>query len=578
MKIGIDFGSTYSTVSAYNRVDDRVEALTLMEGEPASIPSVVSISKRGQVTCGQAAKSQVGRKTVKIYEAFKMLLTEQNQAVLRSHGYDERYTPRYITRCFLNNALQGILKRYDDGRGLEKVCICVPEIWSRKVRTLDGRVILRDILQNDLDVPVGAVQVVNEPDAASAFFAYNYEKTTGRRFDGHLLLIDYGGGTLDITLTRVFPNQNGTMEIQQVDSDGEGENHPNAQGEYTIGKAGIAYMQTLAIRAMRDCGVLGEDETPAYTSPAFLSVVRDLESQLKSADCIESIEDAFEIYGSYRDLEQILQDEPDPEEENPISLEYNGVEFPVTCQQMYTVYRETIEGVVAEKIGKINQSVKRFIHADPCNPNSGAQDKFKIALVGGFGSFYLVRKQIAEIYKLDANESNDPRTQNIAADRRELAIALGAALLAEGQVILQKTAKYSIGLYAVTQDNIGKSHYGIQCHQIVEPGRPYFLRNDDSLPDTPDNRVTYTALRENINTFVIAFPGCQDSVKMVLKQEMRDRLAALPELGLWNCGFSMDENEIVTFHVVPRQGTPGQEHTIPLERYAQMFEMTEVTT
>ncbi len=387
MKIGIDFGSTYSTVSAYNRVDDRVEALTLMEGEPASIPSVVSISKRGQVTCGQAAKSQVGRKTVKIYEAFKMLLTEQNQAVLRSHGYDERYTPRYITRCFLNNALQGILKRYDDGRGLEKVCICVPEIWSRKVRTLDGRVILRDILQNDLDVPVGAVQVVNEPDAASAFFAYNYEKTTGRRFDGHLLLIDYGGGTLDITLTRVFPNQNGTMEIQQVDSDGEGENHPNAQGEYTIGKAGIAYMQTLAIRAMRDCGVLGEDETPAYTSPAFLSVVRDLESQLKSADCIESIEDAFEIYGSYRDLEQILQDEPDPEEEHPISLEYNGVEFPVTCQQMYTVYRETIEGVVEEKIGKINQSVKRFIHADPCDPNSGAQDNFKIALVGASAPF-----------------------------------------------------------------------------------------------------------------------------------------------------------------------------------------------
>lgn len=100
MKIGIDFGSTYSTVSAYNSVDDRVEALTLMEGESASIPSVVSISKRGQVTCGQAAKSQVGRKTVKIYEAFKMLLTEQNQAVLRSHGYDERYTPPIYYQMF----------------------------------------------------------------------------------------------------------------------------------------------------------------------------------------------------------------------------------------------------------------------------------------------------------------------------------------------------------------------------------------------------------------------------------------------------------------------------------------------
>ncbi|MCD8086523.1 MAG: Hsp70 family protein [Clostridiales bacterium] len=573
MKLGIDFGSTYSTGSGYNRVDDRVEPLTLTEGEPASIPSVVSISRRGQITCGQAAKNQVGKSTVKIYEAFKMLLTEQNQAVLRSHGYDEQYTPRYITKCFLNNMLQGILNRYDDGRGLEKVCICVPEIWSKKLRTLDGRVILRDILQNDLDVPVGTVQVVNEPDAASAFFAYNYEKTTGKRFDGHLLLIDYGGGTLDITLTRVCPNQNGTMEIRQVDSDGEGENHPNARGEYTIGKAGIAYMQTLAIRAMRDCGALGKDETPAYTSPAFLSAVRDLENQLKTAERIKDIEDEFELYGSYRDLEEILQAEP----EELLCLEYNGEEVPVTYQQLFAAYRETIEGVVSEKIGKINRSVKDYIQVDPCDPNSGMQDNFKIALVGGFGSFYLVRKQIAEIYKLDANERIDPRTQNIAADRRELAISLGAALLAEGKVVLQKTARYSIGLYTFSQDGVGKSRFAIRCHQPVKTDWIYFLLFDESKPDTPANRLAYSGLKKNIDTFVIEFPGYQGSVKMVLKQEMRERLARLPDIDLCDCGFSMDENEIVTFHAVPHQGMSGPKYAIPLERYAQMFEITEVT-
>ena len=46
MKIGIDFGSTYSTVSKYNPVNDSVEALHLEEGAPVSIPSAVSISTR----------------------------------------------------------------------------------------------------------------------------------------------------------------------------------------------------------------------------------------------------------------------------------------------------------------------------------------------------------------------------------------------------------------------------------------------------------------------------------------------------------------------------------------------------
>ena len=73
------------------------------------------------------------------------------------------------------------------------------------------RRILRSILQNEISCPVKHVQVVTEPEAASAYFAYHYEKETGKPFNGSLLLIDYGGGTLDITLTRIASDGNISM-------------------------------------------------------------------------------------------------------------------------------------------------------------------------------------------------------------------------------------------------------------------------------------------------------------------------------------------------------------------------------
>ena len=363
MKIGIDFGSTYSTVSKYDEILNHVTAITFSEGEPASIPSVVSVSKKGQITCGKGAKDQAGKKTVRIFEAFKMLLTETNQEMLRRRGYDEEYTPRRITKLFLESVLDGVLRREND-KGFEDLVICVPEIWSSKVATLDGRLILRDILINDIDIPVEHVQIVTEPEAASAFFAYNYEKQTGRNFNGHLLLIDYGGGTLDITLTKVTSDQQGIMEIRYVDGGGAGENHPDQSGGGTIGSAGIAYMQSVVTHALQDAGVVGQGESPDYTAPDFIAAVRDLESQLKSAERIRDIEDTFGAYGSYRKISRIFREEAI----DFITLEYDEEEVPVTFQHLFLAYQETIEQVLSEEIRKINEKVQKCIGKDPCEP------------------------------------------------------------------------------------------------------------------------------------------------------------------------------------------------------------------
>jgi molecular chaperone DnaK (HSP70) len=143
MKIGIDFGSTYSMVSKYNSITNNVEAITFSEGEPVSIPSVVCLSKQGKITCGRGAKDQTGKKTVRIFDAFKMLLTETDTDMLTHRGYDGTYTPRVITKYFLESMLRGVMHR-EGCTEFEDVVICVPEIWGKNYSNLnaqDGRII-----------------------------------------------------------------------------------------------------------------------------------------------------------------------------------------------------------------------------------------------------------------------------------------------------------------------------------------------------------------------------------------------------------------------------------------------------
>lgn len=111
MNLGIDFGSTYSTISTYNAITGRAEAIALVEGESVSIPSVVSIFGKSQkISCGKAAKEQIGKKSALIFEAFKMLLNEDNQEMLRKRGYDSTYTPHWAAKTYLSSLVGGAMK------------------------------------------------------------------------------------------------------------------------------------------------------------------------------------------------------------------------------------------------------------------------------------------------------------------------------------------------------------------------------------------------------------------------------------------------------------------------------------
>ena len=68
VNLGMDFGSTYTTVSVYREDTETLEALILGQGVPY-LPSVAARGK-GETLFGTAAKNKTGKKGYTIYEAF----------------------------------------------------------------------------------------------------------------------------------------------------------------------------------------------------------------------------------------------------------------------------------------------------------------------------------------------------------------------------------------------------------------------------------------------------------------------------------------------------------------------------
>lgn len=573
MKIGIDFGSTYSTVSVFEEKENALKTLTLVEGESASIPSVVAIAnKTNKVTCGHAAKNLAGKKTVKVYEVFKMLLNENDKDLLMSKGYDSVNTPQKITTLFFNSVLDGVMKRYNASK-FESVCICIPEVWENNALTLDGRSILINILEEKVNAKIDGVKVVTEPEAASAYYAYQYSKEVNAGFNGHILLIDFGGGTLDITLTEVVSSRNDRMEIAFKESCGVGENHLDTNGKIKIGDAGVAFFQQVIFLALLDAGIITNAKELDYSSAELQSFFKDLESQAKSNESMNEIEDIFGSFGTdFSSISAILEEEPIIFS----TFEYDGNEVDVTYQHLYKAYSKVIEKVLNDELVKIKPKIIRHIGEDPCAPESGKNDRFKIAIVGGFGSFYLVKKQIADFFCLD-DEKIDMRTQHINAEKKELAISLGAALIVSEKVVLQKTARFAIGLMD-SNGKVEKPKFAIKYHQVLEPDVPCFINGSNGKP------LSYACLCGNIDKFAVSFSESPNSyTPLKIKKSVIEKLdneLKKDVYGVWNCGFSIDKQEIITFHLIPSviKGTRAncKEHKIKLKSYKELFDMTEI--
>ena len=201
---------------------------------------------------------------------------------------------------------------------------------------MDGRTIIRNICRS-LEF-VDKVQVVSEPAAASAFFAHNFYLSTKENFEGRILLVDYGGGTLDITLTDVITvgdEEKNSVEIKVLERTGAGENE-----DRELGKAGIVYMENVMAQAILQAGAAQSRKSCFQTEN---SIRQWMSWNRNWQDRTEKIQDVFEEYG--------LDDPAELHRERFTILEYRGEDVEISYGLLLDVYDEIIRPVFCPAAG-----------------------------------------------------------------------------------------------------------------------------------------------------------------------------------------------------------------------------------
>ncbi len=527
-------------MSLYDRNNKQVFAYNLGEGADASIPSLIT-KRNGKYRFGAAARTQSGQKGTQVFKGFKMLLSSGNEEEWRKRGFTEEDSPEAISSRFLESILEKVLSDHGEEK-IEHLVIGVPEIWHQGINTIDGRTRIRNICRN---LPfVEEAQVVSEPAAASAFFAYHDSTGKETPYNGRILLIDYGGGTLDITLTKVESTVdeegNPSMEIRIEAETGAGENKDGA-----IGQAGIAYMEAVTeeaiVNAGREAGIEVNREE-LYRNSRFYQAVNQLESSLLTQT--EEIEEVFvsctdeddldELWGEFTGFPFLY--------ENEATARTLDVEIPYSL--MLRVYDRVIRDVLHEEIRKICD----YMQENGIDYRSPSSTDLKIVLVGGFGNFYPVHRQVEEEFGFSAYSDNRSQGTRLTRADREHAISYGTALLANQVMRIRHTAPYSIGA-AAKLNGQDAPIYAFRHRQDIKYRNIYFASDKNGNP--------YVYLIQNFRHIFVDW-GSGTPKRYALRDEFAKKIreameligeegAAGPDMAI--IGFSLDQSEVLSIHL-----------------------------
>lgn len=519
MNLGIDFGSTYSMLSYYDPAADTIRAVQTQNGS-IYIPSVACCDYDDQLITGHQAKDHLNQdRDAVAYRAFKMLLNETDQQRLNQMHYDREFTPKLVAREFLKQQILNAKQRCGTNK-FEKIVICIPQVWNTDIYTMSGKAILQEIcmeLKDELDI-LDKVTVVSEPAAASAYFAYAHQKKTQEPYNERMLIVDYGGGTLDISLTKVTTvvRKDGTtaMEIDVEGETGAGENHGNQ-----IGDAGIAYLEGTVRMALEEAGFpnVPHDGT-------FVQQVNQFESALINKANDIQVKVQLECNGDVSRLEY--------DTDVLVTLRYKGKKVPITYSTIYRSYNQIIAPVLHAQLEKVKAE---YLDPIKLNPQTDV-DKLQLALVGGFGQFELVRQQVYDFFHI---------VQQLEDGGREDAICYGAALIADGLVSLRKTAKLSMGLVTTFQ-GVETFDFAITKRMELEYDKVYYMPNPiifGGSYSTPGKATWRFAIGRGNRT--------DETHCLVPLAPTQHELNKIEPERTYTFGFSVDDSDIYSIHVIP---------------------------
>lgn len=190
--IGIDLGTTNSLVSVFR--NGRVEIIQGVTGEKM-IPSAVGIGADGALLIGQAAKERNVLHPDSCAVEFKRRMGKNDKIALG----EAFYTPEELSAFILKKCKEEA--EYYLGEAVTEAIISVPAYFDNDKREATK-------LAAGL-AGLKCQRILNEPSAA----ALSYRIESGNEDEQYIMVVDFGGGTLDVSLVDCFEN---IVEIEAV--------------------------------------------------------------------------------------------------------------------------------------------------------------------------------------------------------------------------------------------------------------------------------------------------------------------------------------------------------------------------
>ncbi|TGO03430.1 hypothetical protein PN36_06810 [Candidatus Thiomargarita nelsonii] len=494
--LGLDFGTTTSILSYHD--GQRIESFQLGgAGATPYIPSALSIDKTdNSLEIGQTALLNQGDKDYEVYTLFKMLLAEQNTDKLKEHGYVQ-HSPQTIAKQYIEQLLQRYRKERSINQPIRYLIITVPEIWVR-----EGNHAAREALKKICTELQLQVKLLSEPVAASVYFADRFKAKYQHEFHGHVLVCDYGGGTLDLSLSQVEGDQ-----ITVLEGTGKGTT------KKTMGIAGVAYDKAVVEKVLNK---------QAVTEKQFYELLIKFEKQkISQTDKLK------------KRLEQYRK--------NPATSQkvFKIGDDTVTAQHLGEVFDQLIQPELQKALTEMKEHLQTH-HVDTSNG-----DKFRVVMVGGFSNFYLVRRAVRAFFKSQTEEDRRFETYFDLTDTA-LAISKGAALVANGTFKIFIACPISVGIRAknafLEDEDILLLKKGTALEHYQQPQFSGWL-------EVGSERTLNT---KSLTMFLDIGSGKRRYID--LKGKLTDLIPNPNIDNKWQVGFAVDDDVMFTLHVKDKQG------------------------
>ena len=194
MIVGIDLGTTNSLVGVYQ--DGQVKLIPNAFGDFLT-PSVVALDDNNEVIVGKAAKERLVTHPDKTVAQFKRFMGTSHKILLGNSTYTAEELSSFIIRKLVDDAETFL------GEKVDEVIVSVPAYFNdaqRYAKKLAGKF-----------AGINIDRIINEPSAAALA-----KKLESEIDDDSFIVVDFGGGTLDISVVELFDN---VVEIVSIAGD-----------------------------------------------------------------------------------------------------------------------------------------------------------------------------------------------------------------------------------------------------------------------------------------------------------------------------------------------------------------------